>query len=306
MDSLLPRRSIGLVFAVGLLTACAGTPEFDAPIGNSAIGSVFLERVPDRSFQAAHPTKLDSSTLRTALDNVLVEDTHLSLSTLLSQKSQPVRAFTEAETAFLAPLLSEGLRQAAPDQQVGFTVLHTHVLFPDRDVVGAGVGSNAAAVPVATREESAGAVFVHGRSLHLEIRRLHIRPDRPDAVNMPNRRLPDRTGLTDHALSFAVPAARRPASYVIRGDADQTLVLDYEYLAAVPGPAVLPAPTATNPASATGMPTTPVSGKPDEVRTLQEQMRQKDREMENLRKELQDIRQQLQKQPPNSSPDRSR
>ena len=305
MDSWHPRQSIGFVLAVSLLTACAGTPEFDAPIGNSAIGSVFLERMPDRAFQAAHPTKLEPSTLRTALDNVLIEDTHISLSTLLSRPAQPVRAFTVEETAFLAPLLSEGLRQAAPDQQVGFTISHTRVLFSEHDAVGAGVGSNTAAAPPTMREESAGAVFIHGRSLHLEMRRLHVRPERPDTVNMPNRRLPDQTGLTDHALSFAVPAARRPASYVIRGNADQTLVLDYEYLAALPELSVAPVPApALSPGGAGTSAST--STHADEVRTLQDQMRQKDREMENLRKELQDVRQQLQKQPKPSHQDQSR
>lgn len=280
------------------LAACATAPEFDAPVGTSSLGSVFLERSPDRSFHATHPTTLDAATLRTTLESILVEDTHVSMSSLLSDKPHPLRAFTGAEVAFLAPLVSNGLRQAAWDQQVGFTLIHQNNLFSHRDTTGAGVGSTAVTPAPATRETSSGSVFVHGRSLHIQFHQLRVKPERPDTVNMPNRRLPDRTGLTDHALSFAIPSARRPASYVIRGDADATLVLDYELIAGLrllPSPIADPAPLQTRPG------TTPVvsdTGRDADVRTLQEQMQEKDRELERVRKELQEIRRQLNLQSP--------
>ncbi len=278
------------------LTACATAPEFDAPVGTSSLGSVFLERSPDRSFHATHPTTLDAATLRTTLESILVEDTHLSMSSLLSDKPHPLRAFTDAEVAFLAPLVSNGLRQAAWDQQVGFTLIHQNNLFSHHDTTGAGVGSTAVAPAPATRETSSGSVFVHGRSLHIQFHQLRVKPERPDAVNMPNRRLPDRTGLTDHALLFAIPSAKRPASYVIRGDADATLVLDYELIAGLrlrPSPIAAPAP----PLPGT-TPVVPDTGRDADVRTLQEQMQEKDRELDRVRKELQDIRRQLNRQSP--------
>lgn len=285
------------VMAAALLSisGCAGTPEFDAPLGNSPRGAVFLERIPDRSFQATHPTAISPSTLRTALQGILIENAHVSLSTLLSDKQKPAPAFSEAEAAFLAPLLSDGLRQAASDQQIGFTLTHQDSLSTHRVEAGAGVGSAPAPLPGSVHEESTGSVFVHGRSLHIQFRRLHFKPERPDAVNMPNRRLPDPTGLTDHVLSFALPSARRPASYVIQGDAGNTLVLDYEQLA---GLTLSPSSTAApNPVSPTVPPASPNGGQDADLRTLQEQMRQKDREMESLRKELQDIRQYMNRQP---------
>lgn len=293
-----PLPLVVLAMAIATLAACATTPEFDAPLGSSSLGSVFLERIPDRSFHAAHPTMLETSILRTALESILIEDAHVSISSLLSDTPRPLRAFTNAEVAFLAPLFSDGLRQAASDQQIGFTLIHQDGLFSHRDAAGAGVGSSVVTSSPSTRETSSGSVFVHGRSLHIQFHQLRVKPERPDAVNMPNRRLPDRTGLTDHALSFAFPSARRPASYVIQGDAAVTLVLDYEQLAgisSIPSPIVTPAPSQTRPGA---NPIAPSTDREADVRTLQEQMQQKDRELESVRKELQEIRQHLNRQPP--------
>lgn len=296
-----PFVALALAAAMAALTACAATPEFDAPLGHSSLGSVFLERIPDRSFHATHPTTLDEATLRTALAGILVEDAHVSMSALLAEKQRPLRAFADAEVAFLAPLLSDGLRLAAPDQQIGFTVAHQNSLFSQQNTAGAGVGSSAVTSASAAQETSAGSVFVHGRSLHIQFHQLRVKPERPDAVNMPNRRLPDRTGLTDHALSFALPSARRPASYVIRGNADATLVLDYEQLAGLRStPSALETPAALQPKPGATR-TAPAGDREADVRTLQEQMQQKDRELENVRKELEDIRRQLNSRSPEPS-----
>ncbi len=293
-----PFVALALAAAMATLTACAATPEFDAPLGHSSLGSVFLERIPDRSFHATHPTTLDGTTLRTALEGILVEDTHVSMSALLAEKPHPLRAFADAEVAFLAPLLSDGLRQAAPDQQIGFTLAHQDNLFSHRDAAGAGVGSSGVISISPARETSSGSVFIYGRSLHIQFHQLRVKPERPDAVNMPNRRLPDHTGLTDHALSFAFPSARRPASYVIRGDADTTLVLDYELIAGLrllPSLIAAPEPFRTRPGTA---PVVPDTGRDADVRTLQKQMQEKDRELEHMRKELLEIRRQLNRQAP--------
>ena len=288
-----PFIALTLVTVMAALTACAATPEFDAPVGHSPLGSVFLERIPDRSFHATHPTTLDGSTLRTALEGILVEDTHLSMSALLAEKQRPLRAFSDAEVAFLAPLLSDGLRQAAPDQQIGFTLAHQSNLFSHQDTAGAGVGSSVATSVSPAQETSAGSIFVHGRSLHIQFHQLRVKPERPDAVNMPNRRLPDLTGLTDHAMSFAFPSARRPASYVIRGNADATLVLDYEQIAGFRSiPYTIATPAASQPNPSTN-PTAPAGDREADVRALQEQMQQKDRELESVRRELEDIRRHL-------------
>lgn len=133
--------------------------------------------------------------------------------------------------------------------------------------------------------------------MHIQFHQLRVKPERPDAVNMPNRRLPDNTGLTNHTLSFAIPSARRPASFVIRGDA-ATLVLDYEQIAglsSIPAPIATPATSQTQPGA---NPIAPSTGRQANVRTLQEPMQRKDRELESVRKELQEMRQHLNRQPP--------
>lgn len=293
-----PIPLVVLAMAIATLAACATAPEFDAPLGRSSLGSAFLERIPDRSFHAAHPTMLETSILRTALESILIENAHVSMNSLIAEKHRPLRAFADAEAAFLAPLLSDGLRQSSPNQQVGFILIHQDDLLPHRDTAGAGVGSSAVTAASSARETSSGSVFVHGRSLHIQFHQLRVKPERPDAVNMPNRRLPDRTGLTDHTLSFALPSARRPASYVIRGDAGATLVLDYEQLAglrSILSPVVTPALLQARPDA---NPIAPSTDREADVRTLQEQMQQKDRELESVRRELQEIRQHLNRQPP--------
>lgn len=296
-----PFVALALAAAIATLTSCAATPEFDAPLGHSSLGSVFLERIPDRSFHATHPTTLDESTMRTALEGILVEDTHVSMSALLAEKQRPLHAFADAEVAFLAPLLSDGLRQAAPDQQIGFTLTHQDNLFSHRVTAGAGIGSTDTTSASTNRETSSGSVFVHGRSLHIQFHQLRVKPERPDAVNMPNRRLPDHTGLTDHALSFAFPSARRPASYVIRGNTDATLVLDYEHIAGLRSiPPTLATPAASQPKPG-AIPPAPDRDREADVRTLQEQMQQKDRELESVRRELEEIRRHLNSRPPEPS-----
>ncbi|ULA64434.1 MAG: conserved exported protein of unknown function [Nitrospira sp.] len=295
----LPLALLTIAVTVAGLTACASTPEVDTPLGRSSLGSVFLERIPDRSFQAAHPATLSPTLLQTALEGILIEDAHISMSALLSNRPQPLRALSDAEAAFLAPLLSDGLRQAAADQQVGFTLVHQNNLFSLRDSTGAGVGSNAVTSPSSAHETSSGSVFVHGRSLHIQFHQLRMKPERSDAMNMPNRQIPDRTGLIDHTLSFTPPSARRPSSYVIRGDAAATLVLDYEQIAGIasaPPATAAPVPPQVSKPAAT--PIAPIADRETDVRALQEQMREKDRELESVRKELQDIRQQLKRQPP--------
>src|SRR3569832_2481929 len=46
----------------GLAIGCAGARP-STPIHEAAIGTVFLENVPDKSFQAAHPIKLSETTV---------------------------------------------------------------------------------------------------------------------------------------------------------------------------------------------------------------------------------------------------
>ena len=54
-----PQRALGLLIGITLtLSACATGPELDLTIHESDGGAVYVERIPDRSFRAAHPITL--------------------------------------------------------------------------------------------------------------------------------------------------------------------------------------------------------------------------------------------------------
>ena len=109
----------GCVLAV---SGCATGPDVDETIKDSPRGAVYLERIPGRSFQAAHPIKLDVVTITRVLKGVYVRNDHSTLQTFFSGKPDALRAFTDEEVTFLTPLIAEGLMRAAPDQQVGFRI----------------------------------------------------------------------------------------------------------------------------------------------------------------------------------------
>ena len=86
-------------------------------------GSVYLERISDRSFQAAHPITLSADTMARILRGVVVKESRGFLGILVATKPEAVRAFRDEDVEFLTPLLVEGLTRAAADQQVGFRVV---------------------------------------------------------------------------------------------------------------------------------------------------------------------------------------
>ncbi len=125
--------------AVLVLSACSTGSELETKIDESPQGTVYLKRIPDRSFQAAHPIKIDPGTIALVLSGIRIRD---------SQGASPDvrRAFSGSEVGYLAPLISDGLRRAAADQQIGFRV--------DR-------GS--------PRESAALFLYAYGRSLYVTL-----------------------------------------------------------------------------------------------------------------------------------------
>src|SRR5262245_32483928 len=116
-----------LVFLIGIslsLSACAMGPELDLKIHESDRGAVYLERIPDRSFRAAHPIALSEDTLSRVLRGVGVKEDRGPFGNLIIGRPEAVRAFRDEDIQFLAPFLAEGLTRAASDQQVGFRVIH--------------------------------------------------------------------------------------------------------------------------------------------------------------------------------------
>ena len=267
------------------LSGCATGPDVDETIKDSPRGSVYLERIADRSFRAAHPIRLDVVTIARVLRGVYVRNDHSTVQTFFSGKPDALRAFSDEEVTFLTPLIAEGLRRAAPDQQVGFRIAqiglpgHAHN-------TGGGVGSSEPPLTLHPRESTTGVIHAYGRSLYLTLTEYRLRAEPANTINMANRRLPDNTGLINHTVLFMPEAAKRPDSYLDARSTDKTLVIDYELLAALPASTGSPNSEPSSPPMAAPPPATKEKGEPAK----------NENEIEALRKELQEIKRQLAEQ----------
>lgn len=203
------------------LSACGTGPELDVTIHESERGSVYLERVHDRSFHAAHPIALPADTMARVLRGVVVKEKAGLLLKMLGAKPEAVRAFGDEEVEYLAPLLVEGLARAASDQQVGFRVGQTK----------------------ASEGSTKGSLYAYGQSLYLTA---------PWLIPL------DRYGAGGPAsaptILFVPESAKRPDSYRDARSTDSTLVIDYNLLATMPATADM-GPTVAQPQTpATGKP----------------------------------------------------
>ena len=267
------------------LSGCATGPDVDETIKDSPRGSVYLERIADRSFQAAHPIKLDVVTITRVLSGVYVRNDQSTVQTFLSGKPDALRAFSDEEVTFLTPLIAEGLRRAAPDQQVGFRIAQIGIPGHAHNT-GGGVGSSEPPLTLHPRESTTGVIHAYGRSLYLTLTEYRLRTEPANTINMANRRLPDDTGLLNHTVLFVPEAAKRPDSYLDARSTDKTLVIDYALLAALPASAGSPSSESSPPPMASPPATTKEKGDPAK----------NDGEIEALRKELQEIKRQLAEQ----------
>jgi hypothetical protein len=263
------------------MSACSTSPDVDVMIHEAPQGAVYLERISGRSFQAAHPIKIDPTTIGRVLSGVLVKDDQGLIKTFFMGIPDAYRAFSESEVAYLAPLISEGLRRAATDQQVGFRIeqIGQPGLVHNR---GGGVGSSEPPLELRPKETTSGVVYAYGQSLYVTITEFRVRNEPANTINMANRRLPDNTGLNNHSLLFLPEAAKRPDSYLDARSTDKTLVIDYQLLAALPPASI---PSASSQPSPQPAPPAVTGGKAEPP--------QKDAEIEALRKELQEIKKHL-------------
>ncbi|MFO0722022.1 MAG: hypothetical protein U0319_14875 [Nitrospira sp.] len=301
---------LGLVLGV-FVAACSSGPQLDVTIQQSARGGVYLERIPTRQFQATHPIRLAPELIAKSLQGVQIEEGKGLLQSLSTQQHRMLSVFSQDDIALLAPAIADGLSQAAPDQQVGFRIVQKET-FEGRDRTGAGVGSGT--LPQRNQESTtSGKLFVYGRSLYLTIHEFRHHTESPDTINMPNRRLPEPTGLRNRTVLFIPETALRPDIYAPPFAAEAgltTLVIDYDALAKAPAAAIPPTPAAPAATPAVAPAVIPATTPPlhDDVQQIKSQMKQKEREVEELRKELEDIKRQLGNtstqggQPPSSRP----
>ena len=256
-----PQRALVLLIGITLtLSACATGPELDVTIRESDQGAVYVERIPDRSFRAAHPITLSADTMARVLRGVAVKEDRGPFGNIIIGRSI-VRAFKDEDIQFLAPLLVEGLARAASDQQVGFRVVQPGML-----------------------ELTRGSLYAYGQSLYLTV---------PWLIPL------SRNGASGPDLPptvlFIPESAKRPDTYRDARSTKMTLVIDYGLLASLPTDSGAPppgqAPTGAPPI-ATGQTTAPVQA----TQTIQSPTQPSEREWDDMRKEQQDLKRPLAEQ----------
>jgi len=218
-----PRYLTACLSAALLYSACSTGPELDVKIDESPQGAVYLKRISDGSLQAAHPIKIDSGTIAVLLSGILIREQQPGPK-IPSAGTDARPVFSGSEVGYLAPLISEGLRRAAPDQQVGFRI---------GQAGNPGLSSTTAVL------------YAYGRSLYVTLTQYHSREDAGTTTTMTNK-----------TLSFIPEAAKRPDTYLDVRSTDKTLVIDYTLLDRFPAAASVPAsaPPAAPPRPASANP----------------------------------------------------
>jgi hypothetical protein len=222
-------RSLLLALLCLVVTACSTTPQTGKIIFDDPRGTVSLQTISDRSIQANHPVDLEPALLAQLLKGMKIQDQdlgHNHVNGLMSMDAEPyyasVPVFSEDQIRFLAPLLAEGLRTAAPDQSVEYRVVITHE------------GSNKFQSP--TTETTAGSLYAHGRQLYVTLsqyryNQMVMNMNMLDSFG--RERTIDYSGLRDRTLLFTPKAAQRVDSFdpPIRGKStDRFIAVDYELL----------------------------------------------------------------------------
>ena len=285
-----PRLPLVLLTGITLaLAACATKPDLDLTIHESDRGAVYVERIPDRSFQAAHPITLSADTMARVLRGVVVQDSRGVLGKLTANANKPeaVRAFGDEDVEYLAPLLVAGLTRAASDQQVGFHVIQSSAPTPSQsggltfclsDLRSPGVCESEQPQGGTSVETTGGSLYAYGQSLYLTLTEYHHRAERAEMSTTANRRIFNPAGLANRTVHFVPESTKRPDSYRTARSTDATLVIDYGLLSTMPAASDMRSTTAQSPTPTKGAPT------------------QRDADMDELRKEMQEIKKKLAEQ----------
>jgi hypothetical protein len=269
-----PRLALVLLTGITLaLSACATGPELDLTIHESERGAVYVERIADRSFQAAHPITLSADTMARVLRGVVVKDTRGVLGSLVGSKPQTMQVFGNEDVEYLAPLLADGLAQAASDQQVGFRIVQVSEPVSPQSGGLAFCASSVRFPGACTSEQpllTEGSLYVYGRSLYLTLTEFRHRLEPGETNSKTAPRMSNPNGLANRTVHFVPESVARSTN--------ATLVINYDLLA------TMPAASYMQPTSA--QPPMPVKGEPT----------QRNADVDELRKELQDIKKKLAEQ----------
>lgn len=135
---------VGIAACALVISGCASGTK----LAHNAKGSVYLEEVPDWSFEASHPAVIDQLTITKIVKGLYSNDGMSGSSRMSAGGSKPMRIFSDEDAEFLSPLLAQGLSKAKPEQLVGFRVSSS-----------AGSGS----------EPTTGSIYVQKGSIYLTI-----------------------------------------------------------------------------------------------------------------------------------------
>jgi hypothetical protein len=269
------------------LSACATGADLDLTVHESDRGTVYLERIPNRSFHTAHPITLPTDTMARVLRGVVVKEGRGALGYLHPGKPEAARVFADEEVEYLTPLLTEGLKRAASDQHVGFRIVQpsTQIATPSAgpvfclsDVRFPGVCESEQHAGPVTEESTEGTIYAYGESLYLTLTGYRHRTERTGSDSLAARRLVNSTGLANRTVHFVPESAKRPDSHRTAHSTDATIAIDYNLLATMP--------VLSDIQSAPAQSAMPAKGEPS----------QRDSDLDELRKELQGIKKKLAEQ----------
>jgi hypothetical protein len=196
-----PRRlgatSLVLILLCLLSTACNTATQTAKILFEDQRGAVSLQTIPDHSTQATHPLKMDPALLTQLLKGIAVQDQERGLQRILAGPSAPVPVFSDDEIQFLAPLLSEGLRTASPNQRVEFRSQTTR---------------QGSMLESSSTETTTGSLYAYGRQLYFILSQYRYSPSRTNIDLSPityRSRPVDYSGLQNRLLLFTPKAAQR-------------------------------------------------------------------------------------------------
>ena len=214
-----PLISILLALLCLVGTACSTTGKI---ILDDPRGTVSLQTMSDQSIQATHPITLEPTLLAKILRGIEIQDQEHGLQKYLAGPSSSVPVFSDDQIRFLAPLLAEGLRTAAPDQFIEYRVRRTY---------------EGSMLESSTTETTTGSVYAYGKLLYVILSQYRYSPTRTNlttAGDMAYRsRPPDSSGLLNRIVLFIPSDAQRSDAFDPPEGGkptDRFLAIDYQML----------------------------------------------------------------------------
>lgn len=299
---LLPRAILMVMTClVAHMTGCGLLSPKPIMLYDGPRGSIILETVPQRGstagfrsvtgLQASHPIILESSVIQASLSGLSLGQQRSNTTPGTTNDRQPVIPVLSPDDAqFLAPLISTALSSATADQFVSFRILTSSV--NSSSSRGSSADIDAAQSRIGpTAEETAGALYVRSRTLHIILTIYRGRPDPLRAIDSTQAYSKDLAGRT---LLFSPASAlrtdlSRPVVLPLPADLPSVAV-DYQALPRVADPPVsAPVPTAglSESLPSAAAPTV------EEVRELKDLVVRKDLELERMRSEISQLKQEL-------------